>query len=153
MAQEQLTNLKDRYNSLQPNEDRRLLRDSIDYWLRRYQGYAIEAELGAHYTTQQAKEQASRYFEHVIPLSRGRDMLIGKVLTPLQAMYIPTCFVTAEQNTALSSSGRGAHSDDYWLFFNRYDCFTDVIMTHSGTVIDPATWTLRDHYDYFKIKE
>lgn len=152
MAKEQLTHLQVRYNNLKPNEDRRLLRDSIDYWLRRYQGYAIEADMGAHYITEQAKAQGSNYFEHVVPLSRGRDMLIAGVLTPLQAMHIPTCFVTKEQNDALTQSGRGAHSDDYWLFFSRYDCFTDTIMTHDGTVIDPKTWSLADHYKHFNVK-
>lgn len=152
IAQEQLAHLQARYNSLQPHEDRRLLRDCIDYWLRRYQGYAVEAELGAHYITAQAKSVGSRYFEHVVPLCRGRDMLINSVLTPIQAMYIPTCFITKEQNDALNKSGRGSHSDDYWLFFSRYDCFADTIMTHDGTVIDPKTWTLADHYKHFKIK-
>jgi hypothetical protein len=152
IAEEQLALLQARYNSLQPHEDRRLLRDAIDYWLRRYQGYAVEAEMGAHYYTAQAQVQGSKYFEHVVPLCRGRDMLIGQQLTPIQAMYIPTCFVTKEQNDAMNKAGRGSHSDDYWLFFSRYDCFTDTIMTHDGTVVDPLTWTLADHYKYFKIK-
>lgn len=152
IAEEQLAQLQARYNSLQPHEDRRLLRDSIDFWLRRYQGYAVEAECGAHYITAEAVKQGSKYFEHVVPLCRGRDMLIGQQLTPLQAMYIPTCFITKEQNDALNKAGRGAHSDDYWLFFSRYDCFTDTIMTHNGSLIDPKTWTLADHYKHFKIK-
>lgn len=152
ITEEQLAHLQARYNSLQPHEDRRLLRDAIDYWLRRYQGYAIEAAHGAHYITSEALAQGSKYFEHVIPLCRGRDMLIGQQLTPIQAMYIPTCFITKEQNDALNKAGRGAHSDDYWRFFSRYDCFTDTIMTHTGSLIDPASWTLADHYQHFKVK-
>lgn len=152
ITEEQLAHMQTRYNALNPTEDKRLLRDSIDYLLRRYQGYAVEAEHGAHYITAAAEQAGSRYFEHVVPLCRGRDMLIGQVLAPIQAMYIPTCFITTEQNTALTRAGLTSHSNDYWLFFSRYECLNDTIMTHDGKVIDPKTWTLADHYKYFKIK-
>ena len=150
MTQEQLAALVARYNSLSPTEDRRLLRDAIDFWLRRYQGYA-HAEAISHYETTKGKANPD-VFEHTIPLCRARDMLIAGILTPLQAMYIPTCMVDKAQDSAIMKAGRGSSSDDYWLFFKRYDCFNDFIMTRDGTVIDPDTWTLADHYRHFKIK-
>lgn len=151
ITKEQLAALVVRYNSLSPTEDRRLLRDAIDFWLRRYQGYA-HAEVGSHYLTGAATVSAD-VFEHTIPLCRARDMLIAGILTPMQAMYIPTCMVDKAQDSAIMKAGRGSSSDDYWLFFKRYDCFTDSIKTHDGVDIDPSTWTLADHYKYFKIKD
>ena len=152
VAQAELAHLQARYANLSPLDDRRLLRDSIDHWLRRFQGYAVEGDIGAHYTTASALNANSKVFEHVIPLSRGRDMLIGNILQPIQAMYIPTCFVTLDQNKLLSSSGLGSHSNDYWLFFSRYDGLNDEITTHDGVVINPKVWTLADHFNYFGIK-
>ena len=151
ITKEQLAILVARYNSLNSTEDTRLLRDAIDFWLRRFQGYA-HAEISAHYTTKAGLASAD-VFEHTIPLCRARDMLIAGILTPMQAMYIPTCMVDKAQDSAIMKAGRGSSSDDYWLFFKRYDVFTDVIFTHDGTEIDPATWTLADHYKYFKIKD
>jgi hypothetical protein len=152
MAEELMAHFRDRYNSLSENEDKRFLRDLIDFQMRRYQGYAVEAEFKAHYRTGTVFASDKQIFEHVLPLCRGRDMLIGGQLTPLQALQIPTCLVTPEQDKLLTKAGRVSHSDDYWLIFSRYDCFQDVIMTHDGTVIDPKTWTLADHYKHFKIK-
>lgn len=152
MAEELMAHFRDRYVSLAENEDKRFLRDLIDFQMRRYQGYAVEAEMRAHYKTSQAVTSDKQIFEHVLPLCRGRDMLIGGQLTPLQALQIPTCLVTPEQDKLITKAGRVSHSDDYWLIFSRYDCFDDVIMTHDGTVIDHKTWTLADHYKHFKIK-
>jgi hypothetical protein len=67
-------------------------------------------------------------------------------------MYIPTSFITKEQNDQLVKGGFTIHSNDYWLFFSRYECLDDVIMTHDGTVIDPKTWTLADHYKLFNVR-
>ena len=152
MAQELVAHFRDRYTGLADHEDRRFLRDLIDFQMRRYQGYAVEAEMGAHYRTSQSATSTRVIFEHVLPLCRGRDMLIGGQLAPLQALHIPTCLVTPEQDKLITKAGRVSHSDDYWLIFSRYDCFQDVIMTHDGMVIDPSKWTLADHYKYFKIK-
>lgn len=147
---EQLAALVTRYNSLSPTEDKRLLRDAIDFWLRRYQGYA-HAEQISHYETTKGKANPD-VFEHTIPLCRARDMLIAGIISPLQAMYIPTCMVDKAQDSAIMKAGRGSSSDDYWLFFKRYDCFNDFIMTRDGMIIDPEKWTLADHYKHFKIK-
>jgi hypothetical protein len=153
MAEELMAHFRDRYNSLAEQEDKRFLRDLIDFQMRRYQGYAVEAEMGAHYKTATASNlSVKKIFEHVLPLCRGRDMLIGGQLTPLQALHIPTCLVTPEQDKLITGAGRVSHSDNYWLIFSRYDCFDDVILTHDGLAIDPKTWTLADHYKHFKIK-
>jgi hypothetical protein len=149
ITKEVLEWLSARYNALGPNEDKRLLRDAIDFQLRRYQGYA-HAETVSHYETTKGKASPD-VFEHTIPLCRARDMLIAGIITPIQAMYIPTCMVDKSQDTAIMKAGRGSSSDDYWLFFKRYDCFNDFIMTRDGQIIDPTKWTLADHYKHFKI--
>lgn len=128
----------------------RLVRDAIDHWLRRYHGYTIQGSIGSHYVTKQGTIATKTVFEHVVPASKVRDMFIAGVLTAEQAMHMPTCIVSKEQDIALSKSGRVSSTTNLWLFFERYDVFNDTIATHDGTVIDPTKWTLADHFNYFK---
>ena len=51
----------------------------------------------------------------------------------------------------LKEAGWAAHTPDMWLPFRRYsNVFVANYTTHDGTVVDPATWTLEQHYNYFK---
>ena len=51
----------------------------------------------------------------------------------------------------LKEAGWAAHTPDMWLPFKRYsNVFVANYITHDGTVVDPATWTLEQHYSYFK---
>jgi hypothetical protein len=128
----------------------RLVRDAIDHWLRRYHGYTIQGSIGSHYVTKQGATATKTVFEHVVPASKVRDMFIAGVLTAEQAMHMPTCIVSKEQDIALSKSGRVSSTTNMWEFFERYNIFNDTITTHDGTKIDPTTWTLEDHFNYFK---
>jgi hypothetical protein len=91
-------------------------------------------------------------FEHVIPAAKVRDMLIQGVLTTAQALNTPTCFISTANDQLLREHGRVSSSPDYWQFFRRYDVFNKntQFKTHNGTAIDILTWTLENHYNYFK---
>lgn len=128
----------------------RLIRDAIDHWLRRYHGYSIRGSIGSHYKTSMGVKAKNKIFEHVIPASKTRDMLLQGVLTTEQAINMPTCFVSKQQDISLNKSGRVSSSSNLWLFFERYNVFRDKITTYDGTPVDPETWTLEKHFEYFK---
>ena len=67
----------------------RLVRDSIDHWIRRYHGYTIGGGIGSHYT-QVGVNPRDCIFEHIIPASKIRDMMLAGVLTVQQALNAPT---------------------------------------------------------------
>jgi len=46
---------------------------------------------------------------------------------------------------------RVSTSPDYWNFFKRYDIFDNVeFWTYNGVSVDQTTWTLEDHFNFFK---
>ena len=128
----------------------RLLRDSIDHWIRRYHGYTIGGSIGTHYREKGLTEKG--IFEHVIPASKLRDMLINGTLTVGQALNAPICRVSTASDTILRESGLGSTNNDYWHFFLRYAGSGAIIETHDGKKINLQTWTLKDHYEYFGIE-
>jgi len=134
--------------------DRQLLREirnDIDYYLRRYHEYCIEQRDGmkAHYHEQNADEECD--FEHLIPASRIRDLLLSGSITVVQALNAPTVRLSRAKHMALKDAGWASKTPDMWCPFKRYtNVFSANYQTHDGTVIDPDTWTLEDHYKYFK---
>jgi hypothetical protein len=51
----------------------------------------------------------------------------------------------------LKEAGWASTTPDMWQPFRRYTQVFDAIYeTHDGTVINPDTWTLQQHFDYFK---
>lgn len=132
----------------------RLLRDSMDHWIRRYHGYVIEGGIGAHYS-EVGVDPDHCIFEHVIPAAKVRDMLIQGVLTTAQALNTPTCFISPGNDQLLRKHQRVSSSPDYWQFFRRYDVFADHVkfQTHDGQPIDCAQWTLADHFNFFKVDQ
>lgn len=143
--------LIDRYNSSQRDgQYLRLLRDGMDFWLRRYHNYAINGSIGAHY--RQVGLTGSTVFEHVVPAARVRDMMIAGVLTIQQAMNMPTCLISKTNDQDLREHGLVSTNHDCWHFFQRYSVITNsTFETHKGQVVDLNTWTLADHFDYFGI--
>jgi hypothetical protein len=131
----------------------RLVRDSIDHWIRRYHGYAIEGSIGAHYT-EVGVDRANCVFEHVIPAAKVRDMLLQGVLTVKQALNTPTCLISKRNDDILREEGHVSSSPDYWYFFKRYEVFDDAqFVTYNGEVVkDLSKWTLEDHYKFFIIE-
>jgi len=128
----------------------RLVRDAIDHWLRRYHGYAIQGSIGAHYHQIGLKEKG--IFEHVVPASRIRDMLIAGVLTPVQAMNMPTCQISNAGDRALRQAGLVSTTPSVWNFFDRYKILQSNFETHNGTPVDVSNWNLEKHFKLFGVE-
>jgi hypothetical protein len=129
----------------------RKLRNDIDEKLRRYHEYCIKQRvgMGAHY--HEIGADAETDFEHLIPAARIRDLLLANTITVEQALNAPTVRLSRAKHAQLKEAGWASHTPDMWLPFRRYSqVFTAVFETHDGTQIDPETWTLDDHFDYFK---
>lgn len=149
----ELDRLVAEYKNLQSvGQTARLIRDSIDHWIRRYHGYAVGGSIGAHYT-EVGVDKANCVFEHVIPAAKVRDMLLQGVLTVNQALNTPTCLISKRNDEILREEGHVSSSPDYWNFFKRYEMFDEAkFVTYIGEEIpNPSGWTLGKHFEYFKI--
>jgi hypothetical protein len=149
LTERELARLVSLYSHQQTLQEQRLIRDAIDHWLRRYHGYAIEGSIGSHYIEQGVDVQ-SCIFEHVIPASKVRDMLLQGILTINQAMNTPTCLISSDNDKLLRKHGHVSSSPDYWNFFNRYAVLDSIFVTHDGKEIN-SDWNLQKHYKYFGI--
>lgn len=126
----------------------RLVRDDMDNLLRRYHGYAIKENIGAHY--REVGVDANADFEHLIPAARIRDMMIAGVITIDQALNCPTVILSRTKHHALKEAGWASHTPDVWRPFQRYSqVFDGQFVTYDGRAVDTGTWTLADHYQYF----
>lgn len=130
----------------------RLVRDGIDFWLRRYHGFAVNGSIGAHYREVGVNIDDCD-FEHVIPQKTIRDMLIAGVLTIEQAMNAPTCYLHRDHHKLLKQSGWDSNTPSALHFFDRYTTvFQAKFETYSGQAItDPHAWDLEKHYKFFKV--
>jgi hypothetical protein len=151
LAQTELEHYVSVYSTKTDLQELRLIRDAIDHWIRRYHGYCIQGGIGSHYI-EEGVDPKSSIFEHVVPASKVRDMLIANVLTINQTLNMPTCVISTTSDGVLRKSGLVSSSPDYWLFFKRYMSIGTVIKTHDGKkTVNFDTWTLQKHFDYFKI--
>ena len=147
----ELERLVDMYKDcIDEDQTARLIRDSIDHWIRRYHDYSIRGDIGAHYR-QVGIEQGDTVFEHVIPANEIRDMLIEGKLTVKQALNAPTCLIKKADDVKLRKSGLSASSPSRWFFFRRYLGLESVFTTYNGHSVDLDKWTLEDHYRLFNI--
>jgi len=129
----------------------REIRNGIDFYLRRYHNYCIKERDGmkAHYHEIGADNECD--FEHLIPAARIRDLLLAERITTQQALNAPTVRLSRTKHAMLKEAGWDDNTPDMWLPFKRYsNVFTATYQTHDGTMIDPATWTLEDHFNYFQ---
>lgn len=147
-----LTALVEEYRAVQNDQQElREIRNDIDDALRRYHEYCIKQRdnMGAHYHEQGADQDTD--FEHLIPAARIRDLLLAGILTVEQALNVPTVVLSRSKHMALKDAGWASHTPDMWLPFKRYsNVFDAEFQTHDGTPINPETWTLERHFDYFK---
>ena len=151
----EVTRLVDMYRNLRVLDQRaRLIRDGIDLYLRRGHGYTIEGSIGSHYR-EVGVDLDNCIFEHMIPQSRIRDLLIQDRITIKQAMNPPTCLISKEHDTQLSKSGFNNKTPSYWNFFDRYTgVFEAQYETFNGQSIeDPHLWTLGKHYEFFGVNK
>jgi hypothetical protein len=129
----------------------RLIRDSIDHHIRRYHEYCISGKIESHYR-EQGVIKGDSIFEHVIPLSSVRDMLLENRITITQALNTPTCLIKKSSDRILSSNGLTKSSPSNWNFFKRYAILNSNFSTYNGTsVSSPDNWTLEDHFKFFGI--
>jgi hypothetical protein len=129
----------------------REIRTDIDYYLRRYHKYCIEEREGmtAHYYEVGADDETD--FEHLIPASRIRDLLLASSITTQQALNAPTVKLSRAKHMSLKDAGWASKTPNMWLPFIRYtNVFTAEYQTHDGIMINPNTWTLGKHFEYFK---
>jgi hypothetical protein len=129
----------------------REVRNDIDYYLRRYHEYCIEQRDGmkAHY--HEVGADADCDFEHLIPASRIRDLLLAGAITTEQALNAPTVRLSRAKHMMLKDAGWASKTPNMWLPFIRYSqVFTAEFQTHDGTAINQETWTLEQHFSYFK---
>lgn len=148
----EVTRLVEMYKTcIDEDQIARLIRDSIDHWIRRYHDYSIRGDIGSHYR-QTGVVKGDTVFEHVIPANEIRDMLIESKLTVNQALNAPTCLINKADDIKLRKSGLSSSSPSRWHFFKRYNGLDSVFTTYNGQKIDLNTWTLEDHYLFFNIR-
>ena len=105
--------------------------------------------MSAHYHEVGADEDCD--FEHLIPAARIRDLLLASAISVEQALNAPTVRLSRTKHAALKEAGWASTTPDMWCPFRRYtQVFDATYETHDGTAIDPDTWTLEQHFDYFK---
>jgi hypothetical protein len=146
-----LVRLVAEYHAVQNDQQLlREIRNDIDYYLRRYHEYCVEQRDGmkAHYHEVGADEECD--FEHLIPASRIRDLLLASSITVEQALNAPTVRLSRAKHMMLKDAGWATKTPNMWLPFQRYSgVFDAVYETHDGTKIAPDSWTLEQHYKYF----
>ena len=103
----------------------------------------------AHYHEVGADEECD--FEHLIPAARIRDLLLAGSISTEQALNAPTVRLSRAKHASLKEAGWASKTPDMWLPFKRYtNVFVAQFETHDGTPIDQNTWTLENHFNYFK---
>ena len=143
--------VKEYHNSEDDVQTRRLIRDTIDFHLRRYHGYCIKENIGSHY--RQVGIEGKAVFEHMIPNAVIRDLLLAGVLTPEQACNPPTCTLSVDNDKLLRQAGWASKTPDVYNFWERYKyCFETqgLFETYTGTVVD-TNMTLEDHFNRFLV--
>ncbi len=151
-CKENLGQLVTEYHTVK--NDQQLLREvriDIDNALRRYHEYCIKQRdgMGAHYHEIGADDETD--FEHLIPEARIRDLLLANAITIEQALNAPTVILSRAKHRALKEAGWAAKTPDMWRPFRRYSqVFLAQYQTHDGVLIDPETWTIERHYEYFQ---
>lgn len=125
---------------------KRLFRDSIDFPLRRYHEYCLQQKDGAHYIQNGLKEKG--VFEHMVPLSTIRDMILAGAITPIQGCNMPTCQISKANDKLLRQNGLASTTPDIYNFWERYNrCFNATFTTNDGKSKIPSN--LQQHFSYF----
>ena len=127
----------------------RLIRDMIDVLLRRYHGYCIEENQGAHYRERNLHKDVKTEFEHVIPAKVARDAVLAGKMTVPDALNIPTCQLSRNKHRELKRRGLAKLTPDPYWFWRRYLDLGVEIETRDGIKVDLVTWNLDMHYQHF----
>lgn len=145
-----LERLVDLYRNTKNDEQTyRLIRDDIDNALRRYHQYCIKENIGAHYVERGL--EGNGIFEHMVPASTIRDLLIARVITSEQACNMPTCKLSKDKDDTLREAGWASKTPDIYNFWKRYEYSFDVdgvFTTYDGVRVN-TNMTLDDHFKRF----
>lgn len=146
-----LARLVGEYRAVQNDQQQlRELRNDIDYYLRRYHAYCIKERLGVHAHYHEVGVEDRFDFEHLIPAARVRDLLLAETITIDQAINAPTVRLSRDKHEQLKDAGWASTTPNMWLPFERYlQVFDAQFQTYDGTLVDPTSWTLENHYNYF----
>jgi hypothetical protein len=134
------------YHAVEHEQGRRLTRDVIDFLLRRYHQYAVQQQIGAHYTQQGV---VKGIFEHLIPASVLRDLVLADAISIQAALHAPMVLLSKENDARLRVAKLTSTTRTPYYPFRRYiDAGIDeVFVSFRGeTVIDLFNWSLEDHY-------
>jgi hypothetical protein len=148
-AHEEIARLVSRHVTAQSGQWKRLIRDQIDACLGRYHAYAIKERIGAHYFQADLSPGQKSTFEHLIPKSTLRDMLLHGALSIDEALSAPTVRLSSDNDEKLRRAGMVKANHEPRHPFRRYlrAQITSGFATASGEFIsDPAAWSLEDHY-------
>jgi hypothetical protein len=135
--------------TLNDEQTSRLIRDDIDNALRRYHGYCIKENFGSHYV--EVGVEGKGIFEHMVPNSTIRDLLLQEVITAEQACNMPTCKLSVTLDNELKAKGWNNNTPDIYNFWKRYEyCFNIIgaFETWDGIPVD-TNMTLEDHFAKF----
>lgn len=146
-VKQNLNRLVELYHTTKNDEQTaRLIRDDIDGALRRYHQYCIKENFGAHYI--EVGLNGNGIFEHIIPASTIRNLLIAEIIDVNQACNMPTCRLSEEKDTLLREKGWASKTPDIYHFWKRYQyCFdtNSAFVTHDGVAVD-TSMTLDQHF-------
>jgi hypothetical protein len=134
------------YSSVQHEQGKRLVRDVMDFLLRRFHQYAVQQEIGSHYLQQGVRKGI---FEHLIPASVLRDLVLDGAITIQAAMHAPTVLLSKENDARLSAAGLTSKTKTPLYPFRRYieAGVEGVFTTHRGDIVtNLQDWSLDDHY-------
>lgn len=132
---------------------RRLLRDGIDANLRRFHEYCIKQNKQfpvPHYIDADAVEHGKKtVFEHVLPMSIARDLLIDNIFSIDQAFTIPTCTLCKERDKLLKNKGWNNSTPNMYYYWKRYSGSFDVegvIISREGLAVN-FDESIEDHFE------
>lgn len=128
----------------------RLMRDEIDFYLKRCHDYCIKERIGAHYK-EQGKRRKECDFEHVIPKAVVRELLIYDIITIDEALNVPTCLLGSENHSLLNKVNVSTTPNivDFWQRYR--DTLKGIkIETYDGLLVNMQDWDFWTHYQYFK---
>lgn len=143
----EVTRLIQMYHAETRAQTRRLIRDSIDHHLRRYHNYAVKERIGSHYTQVGLTENG--IFEHMIPNSTVRDLLIAGHITVKQACNVPTCKISVENDRLLKKAGLNSTTPSVYNFWKRYAVCKGSFVDYYNNPVN-FDMTLEDHFNIFK---
>lgn len=133
----------------------RLLRDQIEFVLRRQHEYCFKDQRQAHYRDASIlpHEKTNLIFEHMIPV---RLLIAGLIqgTVPLElALNSPTCLIRKDSDVLIREAKLHSNITDPWNFWSRYDVLNDLdFITIRKDPVDRLTWDLGQHCTYFNIK-